>query len=116
MFTTIVRNGDLVQILEAAVTTDRYNSEVLDWDNASIVATGRASVQHYLTSEDDEDRQTETEGLRLISDDPALYRVIQPTHRIIYDGETFDVSAPDQNWRLFNKAHHVEVYLKRVVG
>lgn len=116
MATSIIRNSDLVDVLAAVVEIDEYNSEVLDWSNPTVVATGRASIQHFLTTEDDTDRQTTTEGLRLISDDPILFNALNPTNRIAYAGGVYEVDAPIQKWRLFARAHHIEVYLKRVVG
>lgn len=116
MGTSIIGNSDIVSILRAEVKKDEYNSEYLDWSNPTTVVSVRASIQHFLTTEDDTDRQTTTEGLRLISDDPAIIDVLQPTDRILYDGIVYEVDAPIQQWRLFGKPHHVEVYLKRVVG
>lgn len=116
MGTSIIRNSDLVDVIRGEIKKDEYNSEYVDWSNAQIVVTAKASIQHFLTTEDDTDRQTTTEGLRLISDDPALYEIMLPTDRIRYAGRTYEVDAEIQQWRLFGKIHHIEVYLKRVVG
>ena len=116
MGTSIISSSDIVQVIRALVTTNEYNNPEEDWDNAPVVASGRASIQDFLTTEDDTDRQTTTEGLRLISDDPALFNVILPTDRIRYVGIDYEVDAPIQNWRLFGRLHHIEVYLKKVVG
>lgn len=116
MATSIIRNSDLVDVIRAVKIKDEYNSEILDWSTPTVVATARASIQHFLGTEDDTERQTTTEGLRLISDDPALFDVIEPTDRIVYDGGVFEVDSPIQKWRLFARSHHVEMYLKRVVG
>jgi hypothetical protein len=114
MTTSIIGNSDIVQIIRATETMDEYNLPVKVWN--ITVASGRASIQDFLTTEDDSDRQTTTEGLRLISDDPALFNRMLPTDRIRYAGIDYEVDAPIQNWRLFGKLHHVEVYLKKVVG
>lgn len=116
MATSIIRNSDIVSVLRATVKKDEYNSEFLDWSNPETIVSARASIQHFLTTEDDTDRQTTTEGLRLVSDDPAIYGVLQPTDRISYAGEVYEIDAPIQEWRLFGMVHHIEVYLKRVVG
>lgn len=116
MTTSIVRNSDIVSVVRANKVKDDYNSFFLDWTAPAVVANGRASVQHFLTTEDDTDRQTTTEGLRLVSDDPALFDVFGPEDRIVYDGRTYEVDAEIQKWRLFGRVHHIEVYLKRVVG
>lgn len=113
---SIIRSSDIVDVVRAVKTKDEYNSEYLDWSTATVVASGRASIQHFLTTEDDSDRQTTTEGLRLISDDPALFNVFGPEDRIRYAGTDYEVDAPIQAWRLFAKVHHIEVYLKKVVG
>jgi hypothetical protein len=116
MGTSIVGNSDIVQVIRPPMVTTLYNNPQADWGNATVVASGRASVQDFLGTEDDTDRQTTTEGLRLISDDPALFNVIQPTDRIRYVGIDYEVDAPIQGWRLFGRLHHIEVNLKKVVG
>lgn len=116
MLTTIISRGDIVQVLEADEVRDDYNSVVQDWNNATVVAQGRASVQNYLASEDNVDRQTAVQGWRLISSDPALFNVILPTHRIIYNGVTYEVDSSAAMYRLFSTDHHVEVFLRRVDG
>ena len=113
---SIIRNSDIIDVLEADLVSDEYNSLVEDWDNASIVASGRASIQNYLATEEDVDRQTETEGFRLISDDPALFGVIDARHRIDYNGTILEVTSPEQMWRLFGRDHHIELFVRRVDG
>jgi hypothetical protein len=114
--TTIVAQGDTIQVYEAPDALDAYNSTVQDWSASYVVATGRASVQNYLANEDDVDRETTIQGWRLISDDPALFNKILPTHRILYNGTMFKVDAPAVLYRLFNRNHHIEVFLRRVDG
>lgn len=116
MATSIIRNSDIVSVLRGQKTRDEYNADVWDWSSPEVVVTGKASVQHFLTTEDDTDRQTTTEGLRLISDDPAVFETMLPTDRIEYAGRVYEVDAEIQQWRLFGAIHHIEVYLKRVVG
>lgn len=116
MGTSIIRNSDFVSVLRGLQKRDEYNADYIDWTAPETVVTAKASVQHFLTTEDDTDRQTTTEGLRLVSDDPALFEVMLPTDRILYAGKVYEVDAEIQQWRLFNRIHHIEVYLKRVVG
>lgn len=116
MSTSIIGNSDVIQVLRGTTYLDEYGSEEVTWASPTIIASGRASIQHFLTTEDDTDRQTTTEGLRLISDDSRLFNVIKPTDRILYVGTAYEVDAEVQHWRLFGKLHHIEVYLKRVVG
>lgn len=116
MGTSIVGNSDLAEVLRGNLINDEYGSQVVDWSNPTVVAVGRASIQFFLTTEDDTDRQTTTSGLRLISDDPKLQNVIDAKDRIRSVGKTYEVDAEAQDWRLFSKSHHVEVYLRRVVG
>lgn len=113
---TIVAQGDIVEVYEATDVVDNYNSVVQDWTSPTLVATGRASVQNYLANEDNIDRETTIQGWRLISDDSALFDIIEPTHRILYNGTMFEVDAPAVMYRLFNRNHHVEVFLRRVDG
>ena len=114
--TTIVGRGDIVQVLEATDVRDEYNSVVQSWTSPTVVAQGRASVQNYLANEDNVDRQTTVQGWRLISDDPALFDIIQPTHRVVYNGQTFEVDSPAVMYRNFNRNHHTEVFLRKVDG
>lgn len=113
---TIIRNSDIINVLAPDLVEDEYNSIVEDWSTPTIVATGRASIQNYLATEDDVDRQTETEGFRLITDDPALFNYIDARYRIDYNGVILEVTSPEQKWRLFARPHHVEVFLRRVDG
>lgn len=116
MATSIIRNSDTVAVYRAVKRVDEYNSEYLDWSSPVFVVNGKASIQHFLTTEDDTDRQTTTEGLRLVSDDPALFEAFNPEDRIFYVNNYYEVDAEIQRWRLFGRIHHIEVYLKRVVG
>jgi hypothetical protein len=116
MATSIIRNSDIVEIIRAQVVTNEYNNPDMDWDNATVVASGRGSIQDFLSTEDDTDRQTTTSGLRLISDDPALFNVILPTDRVRYVGLDYEFDGKVQGWRLFGRLHHIEVYVKKVIG
>lgn len=113
---TIIGNGDLVEVLRAPVVEDDYNREVRDWNNYSVVKTGRGSIQHYLSLEEDVDRQTETEGARLFTDSPDMMNAVMPEDRIRYDGRIWEVSSPPQNWRFFGKYHHTEIFVRLVSG
>ena len=116
MATSIVRNSDFVSVLRGETKKDEYNSEYVDWSTPETVVTGKGSVQNFLNLEDDTDRQTTTQGDRLISDDPALFTVLLPTDRLLYDGKIFEMDSEIEAWRLFGRVHHIEVNLKRVVG
>lgn len=115
MRTTIVANSDVVQIIQGHEEVDEYNSTFTSWDTPTVVASGRATIQHFMSSEEDVDRQTTIEGLRLISDDPALFNFMAE-HRVIYAGRTYEVDGEIQQWRFFSRVHHIEVYLRRVIG
>jgi len=116
MATSIIGNSDTADIVRGEEVIDEYHRKVHDFSNAQVVATGKVSIQDFLGTEDDADRQTTTAGLRLISDDPRLFNVILPTDRVRYNGIDYEVDAPIQGWRLFGKLHHIEVNLKKVVG
>lgn len=113
---SIIRGGDLVEVLRAPTVVDEYNREVKDWDNAVVFATGRGSIQHYLSLEEDIDRQTETEGARLFHDGSDLQGKVAPEDRIRYDGRVWEVTSPPQEWRFFGRYHHTEVFLRLVNG
>lgn len=115
MRTSIVSGSDTVQIIAPTEVTDPYGSTRFSWSSPTLVAEGKATIQHFMASEDDDDRQTTIEGLRLISDDPALFN-FDAKHRVLYAGRTYEVDGEIQQWRFFSRVHHVEVYLRRVVG
>lgn len=115
MSVSIVANSDTIQIIRGTVTTDQYGSERIDWSSVTVHASGKATIQHFTSTEEDMDRQTTIEGLRLVSDDKRLFDFL-PTDRVVYAGKTYEVDGEIQLWRLFGKPHHVEVYLRRVVG
>ena len=116
MGTSIIANSDFIQVLRAPVVVDAYNREVRDWDNATVIKTGRASIQHYLALEEDVDRQTETEAGRLFTDTPDMRGQIQAYDRVIYDGRTWEISSPPEEFRFFSRYHHTEMFLKLVNG
>lgn len=116
MGTSIIRNSDIISVYRAPVVTDEYNREVHDWSNAVVVATGRASIQHYMALEEDIDRQTESEGARLFTDTPDMQGAIQPTDRILYVGRYWEVTSPEQQYRLFSRYHHSEWFVRLVDG
>lgn len=116
MGTSIIGNSDTAQVVRGREFVDEYHNTQYNFSDETIVAVGKVSIQDFLTTEDDSDRQTTTEGLRLISDDPRLFNAMKPTDRIRYNGVDYEVDAPVQIWRLFGRVHHVEVYLKKVIG
>lgn len=116
MSASIIRNGDLVEVLRAPTVTDEYNREVQDWANATVYKTGRGSIQHYLSLEEDVDRQTETEGARLFTDSSEMEGAVQPMDRIRYDGRIWEVTSPPQEWRFFGRYHHSEIFVRLVNG
>lgn len=117
MGTSIIRNSDLITVIRAAYATDAYNRTLRDWDlPPTTVVVGRASIQHYLALEEDIDRQTETEGARLFTDTPDMRGKIQAEDRVIYDGRTWEVTSPPQEYRLFGRYHHTELFLRLITG
>lgn len=116
MATSIIGNSDIISVLRAPVITDSYNRSIRDWDNAVVVKTGRASIQHYLALEEAVDRQTETEAGRLFTDTPDMKGQIQAEDRVIYDGRTWEITSPPEEFRLFGRYHHTEMFLKLVEG
>ena len=116
MGTSIIRNSDIISVYRAPVVIDEYNREVRDWSSATVVATGRASIQHYMALEEDIDRQTETEGARLFTDDPSMKGVIDAVDRVLYDGRYWEVTSPAQEYRLFSRYHHSEMFVRLVEG
>lgn len=116
MGTSVIRNSDVIEVHRAPVVTDEYNREIRDWSSSTIVKTGRASIQHYLALEEDIDRQTETEGARLFTDTPDMRGAILAEDRVKYDGRFWEVVSPAQEYRLFSRYHHSEMFVRLVNG
>lgn len=114
--TSIIRNSDVIEVRRAPTVEDEYNREIKDWSSFTVVATGRASVQHYQGLEEDIDRQTETEGARLFTDTADMRGKILAEDRIVYDGRVWEVKSPPQEYRLFGRYHHTEIFVQIVVG
>lgn len=116
MGTSIIRNSDVIEVRRATTITDTYNREIKDWTSYTVVGSGRASIQHYLALEEDIDRQTETEGARLFTDTPDMRGMIQAEDRVSYDGRVWEVYSPPQEYRLFSRYHHTEMFVRLVTG
>lgn len=114
--TSIIRNSDIITVLRGTLVTDAYNTTRRDFTSPTTVATGRASIQHYMGLEEDIDRQTETEGARLFTDQAAMRGVIQSEDRVVYDGRTWEVTSPPQEYRLFGQYHHTEMFVRLITG
>lgn len=116
MGTSIVRNSDNIQVLRAVLVVDEYGRETRDWDNATVVKTGHASIQHYLALEEAVDRQTETEAARLFTDTADMRGAVTAEDHVIYAGRTWEVTSPPEEFRLFGRYHHTEMFVRIVDG
>lgn len=116
MGTSIIRNSDLVTVLRAPIIKDEYNRELADWNNPVTVIVGHASIQHYLALEEEVDRMTETEAARLFTDSYDMQSAIQPRDRVVYDGRTWEVTSPPEEFRFFGKYHHTEMFVRYIEG
>jgi hypothetical protein len=117
MGTSIIGNSDIITVKRAPEIEDEYGRSIRDWANAVTLKTGRASIQHYLALEEDIDRQTTTEAARLFTDTPDMKGIIQAYDRVIYaDGRTWEVTSPPEEFRLFGRYHHTEMFVRFVDG
>lgn len=116
MATSIIGNSDIVTVKRAPLVTDTYGRTIRDWTTSTTVATGRASIQHYLALEEDIDRQTTTEAARLFTDTSDMRGVIQAEDRVVYAGRTWEVTSPPEEFRLFSRYHHTEMFVRFVDG
>jgi hypothetical protein len=116
MGTSIIRNSDVITVTRAPIVEDAHGREVRDWPNATTVASGRASIQHYLALEEDIDRQTTTEAARLFTDTLDMRGVVQAEDRVVYSGRTWEVTSPPEEFRLFSRYHHTEMFVRLVDG
>jgi hypothetical protein len=114
--TSIIRNSDIIQVLRAPIVVDAYNRSSRNWDAGAVVKTGRASIQHYLALEEDVDRQTETEAGRLFTDSLDMQGAIEAEDRVIYAGRTWEVTSPPEEFRLFGRYHHTEMFVRIIEG
>lgn len=116
MGTSIIRNSDIISVLRGTTVTDSYGRILKDWTSPAVVATGRASIQHYLALEEDKDRQTDTEAGRLFTDTSDMRGKIFSEDRFVYDGRTWEVTSPPEEFRLFGRYHHTEMFVRIVHG
>lgn len=116
MATSIIGNSDIVNVKRAPLVIDAHGRTIRDWTTSTTVKTGRASIQHYLALEEDIDRQTTTEAARLFTDTSDMRGVIQAEDRVEYAGRAWEVTSPPEEFRLFSRYHHTEMFVRFVDG
>lgn len=116
MATSIIGNSDIITVKRAPLVQDAHGREIRDWSSSVTVVSGRASIQHYLALEEDIDRQTTTEAARLFTDTSDMRGMIEAEDRVEYSGRTWEVTSPPEEFRLFSRYHHTEMFVRYVDG
>jgi hypothetical protein len=99
-----------MMIVTPGTTTDRYNNEMPDWDNASTVDTN-GWLQDLSSVETLGSRDTVTTSARAFLPTDVE---IAPTDRVVIDGATYEVDGAPITARTREGPHHLEVTLKLV--
>lgn len=108
-----------IQILKPAVVTDRYGSEVLDYDAGETIDVPRlVSVQPSSQTEDTENRIMTVTGWALIT--PAGVDIpLAAVDRVLFNGREVEVVGDVARWPhpvIPGGVHHVEAQLSAVAG
>lgn len=108
-----------ITIVRAAVTRDRYNQQVRDWNNATHTDVSGVSVQPAAQTEDvtSDAREMVTTGWRLQTRSGDLD--LDADDRIEWAGRSLEVVGEIARWPHPLRAghvHHVEAFLEKRSG
>lgn len=105
---------DVIQIYQAPNVATSLGETVRRVQDATLLATGRGSLQLYFSAEYDVDRDTRQRLGRVITDDPLLY-VVTWKHWVLVNGIMYEVDGNPQKWTL-RGLHHAEFNIKTLEG
>lgn len=109
--------GDTISILRPSVVRDRYNNEVLDWENATSIPVERlVSVQPAGSTEGAGGRAVaQVSSWRLFT--PAGVDLdLLPTDRVFHRGRYLEVVGEIERWPhpiIPGAVHHIEANLQK---
>lgn len=105
--------SDTITILRAPLVVDPVdNSSYRDWDTAVSTPVYRCSVQPFpmaekLNFEENRSREFSRTAIRIWCPPGTRF---EPTDRILYMGETYDVFGHQGVWHRFRgQEHHVQI-------
>lgn len=107
------------RVRAALVPSGRDGTLQRDWANATETTVTKCSIQPFrlaekLNFEDNREREFARSALRVFA--PAGTDV-EPTDRVIYNGDTYDVFGFNGEWSGFDGlAHHVAFVIRRREG
>ena len=102
---SIVLGPHTITVLRAATKASDYGTtQVLDWTNATSTAVNGCSVQPTSAPEFTTDRDAVL--VRWVVWVPPDADV-QPTDRVVFNGETYDVDGEPMRWEFGALAHQV---------
>lgn len=112
--------SDTFVIQRAALIVDPVDgSEYRDWNNPTLITVINSNVQPFkmaekLNIEDNRDREFSQTAVRVYA--PASTR-FEPTDRLLFDGDTYEILAHDGPWRRFDGSeNHVQVIARLRTG
>lgn len=106
---------ETVDLLNVPYVDAGYNQTKPDYSAGTVIASGRATVQPFLSNEDDINRETTNQQFRLITDDPSLF-VATAKNAIRRYGVVYRIDGEPFVWYLNGKIHHVEMNLQIIKG
>jgi hypothetical protein len=106
--------SDEASLVSIPLIRDQY-SKVLDYDHASVLHTGKCSVQPFLSIEDEVGRDTRISQMRLISRDAGFFQATAQ-HFVYWDSQYWKIDGKPFMWRNSGKPHHIEITMRLVEG
>lgn len=103
---------DTVTRLRGTTGTGSHGEPVIDWSSPAT-AVYAAEVQPVSTAEALAAQQrTETRWKAFLPYEAD----VEPTDRIVWDGDTYEVDGDVERWKMNGRGHHLEVFLNRFEG
>lgn len=104
---------DTVTILEPVIATDQYGQSSPDWTQAATETDAEAELQPISSTEAVLTAGTVISRWSLWLDPAAT---LEPSWRVRYDGETYEVDGRVEKWKVNREIDHLHCLLKLVEG
>jgi hypothetical protein len=105
---------DYASLVSVPLSRTTYHKDY-DFDNAEVLHIGRCSIQPFLSTEDEVDRDTRISQCRLISDDPGFFQATAQNY-IEFDGNMWKIDGKPFLWKIGGRIHHIELTMRLVEG
>lgn len=103
-----------VDVVRAPLVSGSYGGTVRNWGAATTTSGVPAFVQPQTSSEQVADAQRVVTRWRIFL---GPYADLEPTDRVVYGGDTFDVDGDVETHRgMSGGDHHLEALLMKVTG